>query len=873
MSDDGEEFGARLRACRRSTGLSQQELARRSGLSIRTISDLERGRTRWPYRDSLYRLADALELAGQERADFIGSAGRRVAPADAADLNPSDAKRHDPGPGPGPSRSGGRVVPRQLPMLVPGFVGRRDQLAALSELLEDPGGTAVITAIGGTAGVGKTALAVQWAHQVATEFPDGQLYVNLRGFDPSGAPVTTAEAVRVFLDGLGVAASRLPATPEGQLGLYRSLMAGKRMLVVLDNARDAAQVRPLLPGSVTSRVVVTSRSQLTGLAVREAARLMVLVVLSGAEALQLFRNRIGEQRLAAEPDSVARLIESCARLPLALCVIAARASMTPDLPLARIASDVAGKKRLDAFADDGDLASDVRAALSWSYLRLEPATATAFRLAGLHPGQCLDRFAIAALTGTAADQAGRQLDALASASLVQRTSEDRYEMHDLLRSYAAELAHDVETQPARRAALTRLLDFYLQASAQAMDLAYPAERHRRPKLAPSASELPAFAGEAEALAWLDAERASLVAATLYAADQAWPSHAIRLSDMLHRYLDTAAQFSDAIAVYDGALSAARASGDAAAEAMALVNLGGVELRQGRYQSATGYYGQALSLLRQEGNQAGEARALANLGLARLLPGNSEQAVDFFNQSLALYSAMDDKVGQARALGNLGFAAMRQGRYSQAADYLRRSLGLSRQAGDKGGEARALTNLGEIELNRGNYREAAGNFGEVLLLWRQLGDRISEADTLASLGLTELRQERYAEAADYLQQALALCRKTGDIARQALAHNGLGEVHFAVGQLTDARGQHAAALSLASRAEEKYEQARAHGGLASVYAANGAEAQARRHWQEALTRYSELGAPQAEQVRKRLNAMRGNVPTARFVTGNLNGRPR
>ena len=438
--------------------------------------------------------------------------------------------------------------------------------------------------------------------------------------------------------------------------------------------------------------------------------------------------------------------------------------------------NVAGKHRLDAFADAGDLASDVRAALSWSYVRLEPDAALAFRLAGLHPAPRLDRFAVAALTGTAADQAGRQLDALASAFLMQRVDEDRYEMHDLLRSYAAELAADLETAQARQAALARLLDFYLQASALAMDLAYPAERRRRPKLAPSASELPAFAGEADALAWLDAERATLVAIAVYAAEQSWPSHAIRFSDMLHRYLDTAAQFPDSIAVHDGALRAARACGDSAAEAMALLNLGGVELRQGRYQSGTSYYSQALPLLRQEGNQPGEARALANLGLVRLLQGNPEQAVDFLNRSLTLYSTLGDRVGEARALGNLGFAALRQGRYSQAADYLRRSLDLSRQAGDKGGEARALTNLGEIELNRGNYRQAADNFGAVLRLWRQLGDRTSQADTLASLGLAELRQERYAEAADYLRQALALCRKTGDIARQALAHNGLGEVH-------------------------------------------------------------------------------------------------
>jgi tetratricopeptide (TPR) repeat protein/DNA-binding XRE family transcriptional regulator len=885
MGDDGEDFGSRLRACRRSAGLSQQELARWSGLSIRTISDLERGRTRWPYRDSLYRLADALELAGTARADFIALAGRRVArgvgskggdplstpavlaeggdplstPAVVAEggdpLSTPALGDRGPGGSAGWRPASGRVVPRQLPIAVPGFTGRQDELSALSELLDDPGGTAVISAIGGTAGVGKTALAVQWAQQVAAEFPDGQLYVNLRGFDPSGTPLTVGEAVRVFLDGLGVAASALPATQEGQLGLYRSLLAGRRMLVVLDNARDAAQVRPLLPGAATCRVVVTSRNQLTGLAVREAARLMVLDVLTGAEARQLLRHRLGEERLAAEPKAVARLIKSCARLPLALCVIAARASMMPDLPLEAIAADVDEQQSLDVFADDGDQASDVRAALSWSYERLEPASARAFRLAGLHPGLSLDRFVLAALADVMPGQAGRLLEALASGFLIQRAEGGRYDMHDLLRSYAVELAGETETETgqARHDALTRLLDFYLYACALAMDLAFPAEGHRRPKITPSKAQPPAFGSEAEAVAWLDAERASLVAVAVFAADHGWPGHAIAMAALLHRYLDTSAQFADAILVYDNALGAARATGDKAAEAAALLNLGGVELRQGRYQSSVAYHERALPLLRQSGDQAGEARALANLGLAELLQGRPEQAVDFFHQSSALYSSLGDRVGEARALGNLGFAAIRQGRHSQAADYLQRSLELSRAAGDKGGEARALTNLGEVELNRGNYRQAASKLAEVLVFWRQFGDRTSEADTLASLGIAELRQERHEQAADNLRQALALSRRVGDVAREALARNGLGEVLLATGRLADARDQHAAALSLASRAGEKYEQARAHEGLAGVYAASGTQSRARRHWREALIRYTEVGAPQAEQIRAKLEA--------------------
>ena len=292
-----------------------------------------------------------------------------------------------------------------LPAAVPAFVGRRAQLATLSQVLQQPGGTAVITAIGGTAGVGKTALAVHWAHQVAGEFPDGQLYVNLRGFDPSGTPVTPDEAVRVLLDSLDVPAEQRPQTVEARLGLYRSLLAGKRMLVLLDNARDAAQVRPLLPGAPTCRVIVTSRNQLAGLVATEAARPLQLDVLTDREASQLLEQRLGADRLAAHPGAAARIIASCARLPLALSIIAARAAMRPDLSLREIAAELAASPDLDAFRDDSDPAADVRAAFSWSYRQFDAEAARAFRLAGLHPGPDLERYAVAAL---AASTAGRR---------------------------------------------------------------------------------------------------------------------------------------------------------------------------------------------------------------------------------------------------------------------------------------------------------------------------------------------------------------------------------------------------------------------------------------------------------------------------------
>jgi tetratricopeptide (TPR) repeat protein/transcriptional regulator with XRE-family HTH domain len=836
MSEDGGAFGSRLRACRRAAGLSQQELAERSGLSVRSIGNLERGTSKWPYQDSLHRLADALGLQEEARAEFIAAPGRRLA----ADLIQGTAAGRDR-----PAR-GGRVVAAHLPAAVPAFVGRRDQFTALSGLLQQPGGTAVITAIGGTAGVGKTALAVYWAHQVAGHFPDGQLFVNLRGFDPSGAPMTPPDAVQVLLDALGVPAERRPQSVEAQLGLYRSLLAGKRVLVLLDNARDAAQVRPLLPGSPTCRVVVTSRNQLTGLVATEAARPLMLDVLTDSEAGQLLEHRLGADRLAAHPGAAAQIIGSCARLPLALCIIAARVAMRPDLQLGQIAADLAAHPGLDPFTDDSDPAADIRAAFSWSYRQLDPAAARAFRLAGLHPGRDVEQYAVAALSATTADQADQIIDTLARACMIQPAGPDRYGMHDLMRGYARELAgaHGAQQQ---RTALTRLFDYYLYTAATAMDTLFPAERRRRPRIPPPASPVPAIDQEATARAWLDAERANLVAVTVYMTENGWPGHVIRLAATLFRYLDTGGHFAEAVTVHGHASRAARQLGDRAAEANALHNLGSVDLRQGRYERATGSIRQALDLYGETGDLAGQARALANLGIAELLQGRSRQAVGHFSESLNLHRETGDLTGQARALGNLGFAGLRQGQYEQAASHLRESLGLCRETGDRGGEARALANLGEIDLRRGRDQHAARHLQQALSLCREIGDRTIEADILASLGIASLRQGRFLQAAEHLLQAVALLRQSGDLARQALALNSLGELLLATGRPAEARARHATALDLATQAGEKYEQARAHHGLASSYRRGGDLRNARRHWRAALARYTEVDAPEADQI--------------------------
>jgi tetratricopeptide (TPR) repeat protein/transcriptional regulator with XRE-family HTH domain len=844
VSQDAASFGARLRACREAAGLSQEDLAVRSGMSLRAIGKLEQERTRWPYRETVQRLADALELRGQARAAFVAAAGRRR-----GRVASSAAGGEQVPPGADLSSA---IVPRQLPGAAAHFTGRAAELKTLDAMLEQADGqrhgTVMISAIGGTAGVGKTALAVHWAYQVAGEFPDGQLFVNLRGFDPAGTPVTPADAVRVLLEALHVPADRLPVTVEAQLGLYRSLLVGQRVLIVLDNACDEAQVRPLLPGSPTCRVVVTSRNQLTGLAAIEAARPLTLDVLTEAEALRLLHQRLGAERVDSDPDATARIITSCARLPLALSIIAARAAMRPDLPLTQIAADLAERPGLEAFTAGPDPAADVRAALSWSCRQLDADAARAFRLSGLHPGPDFDRYVVAALTGERLERAGHTLGILTRGSLIQPAGLGRHSMHDLLRGYARELAAARDSEEERRAALTRLFDYYLSTASTAMDILYPAECDRRPRIPPPPTPAPVFAGEPAAQAWLDAERPSLAAIAAYAAQHGWPAHAIRLSAALFRYLDVGGHFPEAISIHTDCRRAARAVGDRAAEARVLNSLGAVDLRQRRHRQAAGHFEQAVALYGEVGDQPGQGNAFANLAFVELLQGHCGQAIDHFVQSLAIQRQAGNRSGEAHTLASLGFAELRQGRYQSAADHLRLSLDLFRDTSDRVGVVHALGLLSEVDLREERFLQAADQLKQALSLCREIGDRSSEGALLTIQGILDLRQDRHRQAADHLQQALSLSRETGDLWDQATALNGLGDAFLAMGRLAEARERYAAALNAAAEIGEKYEQARAHDGLARICQASGEAGEARSHLEEALTLFTELGAPETEAVR-------------------------
>jgi DNA-binding SARP family transcriptional activator/transcriptional regulator with XRE-family HTH domain len=448
------------------------------------------------------------------------------------------------GPDPAPAR-GDRstaaegVVPRQLPAFAPSFTGRCREQAALGKLIDPAADTVVIAAITGTAGVGKTALAVHWAHRAAVQFPDGQIYINLRGFEPSGAPLAPDLAVREFLETLGVAAGHIPASASAQAGLYRSLVAGKRLLIVLDNARNADQVRPLLPGSPGCVVVVTSRNSLAGLAVAEGAQLLTLDLLTMGEARRLLARRLGGQRAAAEPGAIDELVTLCARLPLALAIAAARAADRPGFPLTALAAELRGAhSRLDAVST-GEDRSDLRTVFSWSYGQLSPAQARMFRLLGLHPGPDISIPAAGSLAGLPVSQAGQALAQLARACLISERAPGRYACHDLLRAYATEQARASDSEQDRRAAIGRVLDHYLYNTAAAA-LLYNPSLHQGGLTRPKPGViLESFSGHQQALEWFDAEHEVLSNVVRVAAEEpgtwAW-----QLPCALADFLDLAA---------------------------------------------------------------------------------------------------------------------------------------------------------------------------------------------------------------------------------------------------------------------------------------------------------------------------------------------
>jgi tetratricopeptide (TPR) repeat protein len=741
-------------------------------------------------------------------------------------------------------------MPRELPAQVGHFTGRGAELDELSDLVaEGEGGALVICAVGGTAGVGKTALAVQWAHLVAERFPDGQLYVNLRGYDPD-RPVASADALASLLQTLGVRGPDIPDGAQDRARLYRSRLAGRRMLVLLDNAHDGDQVRPLLPGDPGCVAVVTSRDALAGLVATDGARRLDLDVLPLADAVDLLRSLIGA-RADVDPEAAAELAELCARLPLALRIAAELAVARREAPLVELVAELKAS-RLDCL-DAGEDRADVRAVFSWSCRQLPDDAAEAFALIGLHPGADLDVHAAAALTGQTTARARRLLARLHRASLLQAAGPGRYGMHDLLRAYAREQAAARDPDDQRHQALIRLFGYYLSAAGAAMDILYPVEAHRRPRIAATAAVVPTMPGEADARAWLDRERASLSAVVVHCAEHGWPRHATALAGTLFRYLMNGSYLTEAHTIYSHALQAARRSGDLAAEADALNGLGSIAGGKGQFRYAAGHYQAALGCYRRCGDRAGEARVLHNLGNTEHELRNHQSAAEYYRQATAAYEDAGDSLGAARALPNLAVTETELGCYDQAAEHLRRALTVLRDAKDQGGEAQALEGVGYLNLRRGQLTQAAAFFEQALANYRRVDHRDGVAAQLLKLGEVNLRQGKHQQAVGFIRQALAVHREIGNQFGETETLRSLAEALHAAGQPAAARTELAAALRLAAETGNAYQQASAHRDLGESHHRVGQEEQARHHWQQALSLYAQLGAPEADQVQSRLSA--------------------
>jgi DNA-binding SARP family transcriptional activator len=648
------------------------------------------------------------------------------------------------------------VVPRQLPAAARHFAGRADELRRLAGLLADAAQSSpavAIAAIDGTAGVGKTTLAVHFAHQVADRFGDGQLYVNLRGFDPAGPPMTAAEAIRLFLDTLASPDAALPASLDAQAGLYRSLLAGKRMLLLLDNARDADQVRPLLPASSGCLVIVTSRSQLMSLVAAEGAYPVTLGVLTEDEARELLTQRLGSLRAASDPAAAGELIGLCAHLPLALSIAAARAASQPELSLAALAADLrdAGG-RLDAL-DAGDAAASVRAVFSWSYRQLDEGSARVFRLLGLHPGTSTGAAAAASLAGLPPREARQVLSELTRARLLAATGPGRLAFHDLLRAYATERSNAEDSAADRREAFGRMLDHYLHTAHAAALVIHPTRmpittEAPRPGITPEK-----FGDSSQAMAWFEAERPALLAVTAAALDAGFDRYAWQIPWALTVFLDLRGYWHDQAAAEQIAITAAQRLGDLAGLAEAHRSCGMACGHLGWFADAYPHLEQALSLYVETGDQRGQAYAHASLGITLSNEGRDPEALGHASQSAELFTALGYRPGLASALNHVGWIQAKLGDYDEALRSCHQALDVLATLDNRRMEAATLDSIGYAHYHLGHQAEAVEYFDRAVALLRELGDRRNIAEALSHVGDARRAAGQLAEARAAWEESL------------------------------------------------------------------------------------------------------------------------
>ncbi|GIF02277.1 AfsR/SARP family transcriptional regulator [Paractinoplanes rishiriensis] len=746
---------------RHSAELDRADLLLRRGRHAELVADLSKAAAAYPlderltaqlmlalYRDG--RQADALRcfegtrrrLASELGADPAAALRRlhhRILTADPTLQTPGGEVVVSP-----------PCVPMQLPAAVPAFVGRDQELAWL-----DGHGTGPVV-ICGMAGVGKSSLAVHWAHRVRDRFPDGQLHIDMRGY-AEGPPRSAAEALAGFLSALGVPGSDVPSTVDARAARFRSELAGRRVLMVVDNAREPDQIRPLLPGTPACLALVTSRDAMAGLVARDGARRLDLYLPAQREAVTLLRKLVGA-RVDAEPGAACTLADRCGRLPLALRVAAELATSRPGEPLSALTDELT-LATLDAGGDDE---ANVAAVFSWSYRHLPPDAARVFRRLGLHPGDDLDQGSVAALDGTTDDDARRRLNLLARANLIQPVAPGRYRMHDLLRAYAQALVAE-DPPDDRRAARTRILDHYLAVASKA---------------AP-------------------AERDNLIRACAFAADHGWEQHAVGIAAALEDRLQIDGDYVTALAVHGHARRAARRVGDVRAQIRAATALAEAHLNTGQWADLERRAREAHTLARRIGDRGEQAEALLGLSTSAALSGRFPAAFRFLDRALGLLSQDEDQAKLTGALLQSGYLNGHQGRPGRAVEQFERArrTAAPHDAGD------ALLGLGWALTQQGDLDTAATHLTQALNLFRKAGGRRGEADALIGLGDLDRRQGRLQDAHARLAEATELSRRIGNHGSEFRARTALGATYRAQGRLTEAADSVRAALDMAQRTRD------------------------------------------------------------------------
>jgi tetratricopeptide (TPR) repeat protein/transcriptional regulator with XRE-family HTH domain len=815
--EQGTVLGTLVRAWRERALLTQEQLAERSGMSVRSIRRLESGEAARPRSSSLELLAAALDLRETERADLIGAVRRADQPDRPVAVVPP------------PSLD----ALRQLPAPPPAFTGRVAEAADLARIRD--ASSVVITSIDGMAGVGKTALAVHAAHRVADQFPDGQLFLDLHGYTDGVAPVEPGDALDRMLRALGVPGEQVPHGLDDRAAFFRSLVAGRKVLVLLDNAASEAQVTPLLPGTPGCLVMVTSRRRLVGL---DQTRVVSLDVLPLRDAVALFINAAGEGRTAgASAEALEEVVELCGRLPLAVRIAAARLRSRPAWSVENLVEKLRDQRHRLAELEAGS--RSVAAALESSYQDLDPQVRRGYRLLGLHPGAQLDSYAVAALLDAGPSESDRLIDQLIDAHLLQEPAPSRFGFHDLVRDHARATSIRDDREPDRRAAVTRLLDHYRHVASAAMDVVYPHERSRRPDVPRTRTPTPAFPDPVRAVAWIEGELSNLVAAAQHAAEHGWPEHVSHLGTTLHRYLYDQGRSAEAATLHQHSLAAARAVGDGRGEAGALILLGKVHWWfDHRLEQAGELFELAAATAHAGGHHLREVEALTALGAVRSLQGAYDRADDHFAAARAGVRHVSDHGAELDALYFLAWHHLRHS--EPAMDEFEQCLALARAHGDRNGEWLALHGLGYAHQTRGGFERAIECFEQALQISRVVGDQRGTLGCLIGVACAHRQEGHHEPAAAHYQQAIDLAQEVGNPNWECEAVYGFGRLACAAGWAERALALFSQALDLSTKLSRPVAGIRAHDGLAHAHRLLNQRDHARWHWQRALDILTDLG---------------------------------